>query len=173
MLSRAIGRNLFPTLLIWAGAFWFVSLIFHIDNLIIILNGLFVGTFVAAITTFAQLFRDSFVGMKDYTRVKQFALALFLFIGAYALSAYTSVQFRAFGEPVTASYLTAFHRYMAISALILMVTAPTFGMGYLYGKDRRLLWVAVGLGLAVALFVAYAQYDAIFAHVPYMAQLTI
>lgn len=131
--------------------------VFAVERLIILLNGAFAGTFAAILISYGRLLYNAALGRKPYDRVQQMTIGFFLCWFAYVLTVLVSIYYRASGEDVSASFIVAFSRYIAILAAILQVTAPDFGLGMLHGRDRKILVIGVLAGLAVAGFMIATQ----------------
>jgi hypothetical protein len=132
-----------------------------LNHLVQLTNGLFLGSMAAIVVAYGQLIWNAILGVKPYDRVRQMTLGFALCWLAYGLSVVASVYLRSTDAVVTSTYLTVCHRLIAIVAAILQVTAPDFGLGIFHGRDRKMLWASGSVGLAVAAFVTYAQYDTI------------
>lgn len=143
-------------------AFWLVASLVKLDSLIIVLNGVFVGSMASLIVAFWQLVYRTMLGQRPYDRVSQMTLSFVVFWIAYSGSVFISVYFRSAGmPPANATVMTAFFRTLAIIAAVMQVTAPDFGLGIFHGRDRKTLWTSLLVGLAVALFMVYAQKEEI------------
>lgn len=157
-MQNAINRVIVGTLLLTV-IFFGAILSLPVDDVIIILNGLFFGTAAAILVAYGQLLWNAVLGVRPYDRVRQMTLGFFLCWVAYGLVVASSFYFRASGVDVNSSYLTAASRYAAVVAAVLQVTAPDFGLGIFHGRDRKVLYTGVGVGLAVAVLSIYAQFD--------------
>lgn len=121
------------------------------ERLIIILNGLFVGSMVAIAVAYHKLILGAALGLGEYTRVRQMTMGFAITWIAICLSATSSIYARSEGAPLTAPALTAAVRYLCIIAAVLQITAPDFGLGLFHGRDRKVLWTGFGLGIIAAL----------------------
>lgn len=144
-------------------AFLAFAAFFSVENMIVVLNGMFFGTMCAIVVAYWRLLTSSLFGGRPYDRVSHAAFGFFLLWVAYVPVVVVSVYLRSAGFDVNASYLTAFSRVVAIAAAIFQVTAPDFGYGVFYGRDRRLLWLGLAVGLVIASFTIYAQRDQVLA----------
>jgi hypothetical protein len=129
----------------------------HLDNLIVILNGVFMGSMAAIIVAYWRLLLNAALGIFPFNRVRQMTLGFFLCWVAYNVGVLTSIYFRSRGVEVNSSILTAGGRYVAVIAAVLQVTAPDFGLGLFHGRERQTLWTGGMLGLLIAILAIAAQ----------------
>lgn len=127
------------------------------ENLIIALNGAFVGAVIAYMVAFSDILRDAVFGHGPYDRVRQMALGFMLVWVAVMLGVFSSVYARSTLNNVPFNEMTPIARYLAIVGGVVQITAPDFGMGLLYGRDRRLLVIAISAGILAALTVIVLQ----------------
>lgn len=128
-----------------------------LPEMIILFNGIFAGTMAAIAVAYWRLLLNAVLGIRPYDRVRQMALGFALCWLAYVLGVSVSIYLRSAGADVNSSLLTAASRYVASIAAILQVTAPDFGLGLFYGRDRKMLVAGVVVGVAVAGFMIFAQ----------------
>lgn len=157
-MLKALARNKVIVGLVLAAAFYVViHTIFNLDNLIILLNGLFAGAIVAVGVTYSNIVWNSIFENGQYDRVRQMALGIALAWFGIVLAVLASIYSRANGDIAHYSELTAISRYAVIVAAIVQVTAPDLGDGIFFGRDRRLLYIGVVAGLVIALAVMMLQ----------------
>lgn len=133
---------------------------FTLNGLIVMLNGLFAGSIVGLLVAFGPLIWALVRGVQPASRAQELALGFFSLWVAYILATYVSVWTRSIGEPTSnPSYISALSRWIAVYAAVRQVTAPDYGLGFIYGRDRKVLIVALGLGVlvAVALWIIQDQ----------------
>lgn len=128
-----------------------------IDFFIVLLNGVFVGSMAAVTIAYWPLVKNAVLGVRPYDRVRQMTVGFALCWAAYIMSVSVSVYFRSADMTVQPTLFTAAGRYAAIVAAILQVTAPDFGLGLFHGRDRKVLYTGIGVGLMVALCVIVMQ----------------
>lgn len=124
-----------------------------LETLIIVLNGVFVGSMVA----YHQLIIGAALGVGEYNRVRQMTIGFAIMWTVICLSAAGSIYARSKGAELTAPVLTGAIRYLAIVGAVLQITAPDFGLGLFHGRDRKTLWLGFLLGLITAIFTIYFQ----------------
>lgn len=160
---KNILRSSFTSHVIVGGlGFAVLASTFTLDSLIVMLNGLFVGSIVSLLVAFGPLIWSLFRGKQQATRAQELALGFFALWIAYILTAYVSVWTRSIGEATAnPSYMSALSRYIAVYAAVRQVTAPDYGLGFIYGRDRKILLIAMGLGLLVAVGLWIVQDQAL------------
>lgn len=146
---RPVNRVVLGSVAALAGLAALLAL-FPINALIVVLNGVFIGAMVTVALAYGPIFLNSMMGVSPYDRVRQMTLGFTAVWLAYGLTVASSIYIRVNGMEVTATSLTAASRYFAILAAYLMVTAPDFGYGVFYGRDRKLLYAALFAGAVVA-----------------------
>lgn len=128
-----------------------------LPRFIIVLNGIFAGAMAAVTVAYWRLMWNAVLGIRPYDRVRQMTLGFALGWAAYGLSVMVSVYLRSAGAEINTSVLTAASRYVAIIAAMLQVTAPDFGLGLFHGRDRKVLFTSIAVGLAVAVVIMLVQ----------------
>lgn len=141
-------------------SFWLSLMLVPLDSLIIVLNGLYVGSMVGVVVAYVNLAIDTF--RKPYDRTKHMSIGFFLCWVAYAMSTGNSISFRAMGADVTPYVMTAAHRVVAIVGAAYQITAPDYGFGMLHGTERKTLVISLILGAIAAALVIYAQFETVF-----------
>lgn len=155
-MNKTFAR--FLAFLVGVHALFFVMKFFlSADALIILLNGLFVGSLVGLIIAFAPLGWTAMRGRLRYADAGTFTLALFMLIYGIALGVSSSLWIRVSGLPVTPLTLTALARYAIIIGFTLFVYAPDFGNGLFYGRDRKEFALALAVGAVCSALVVYMQ----------------
>lgn len=160
---KNILRSSFTSHVIVGGiGFSVLALTIPLDSLIVMLNGLFVGAVAALLVAFGPLIWTLFGGKEAPSRAQELALGFFALWIAYLLTAYVSVWTRSIGEAAAnPSYMSALSRYIAVYAAVRQVTAPDYGLGFIYGRDRKILIAAMGIGLVVAVALWIVQDQAL------------
>lgn len=128
-------------------------------SLIVVLNGLLAGAMISLGFAYYPLVRDALLGEGEYDRGRQYGLGSFLTTAAILVGLGTSIYIRSADLPThsTTFVATSFARWLAIWGAVLKVTSPDFGAGLLYGGRRKVMWLSVGLGLAVAVAMVFLQ----------------
>ena len=127
------------------------------DNLIVLLNGLYIGSIAALAIVYTPSGWRAIKGEIKYVEVRQFLLGLFMLWAAMSLTVLTSTYLRAADLPATALTSTAWARWTAIFAAVLQVYAPDPGLGIFYGRDRKVISLSLAAGGVIALFAIWAQ----------------
>lgn len=137
----------------------FFALCFFVSasTLTVLLNGVFVGTLIAIFVTYWTLIWNAFLGVGYYDRVRQMILGFALCWIALILSVLVGINIRVSGGAINSNYFIAASRYAAIIAAMLQVSAPDFGYGWFYGKERKALWVGIAIGSVAGLGLILAQ----------------
>jgi hypothetical protein len=157
-----IPNRVFLSVLAGALVFWLMASLIPLDPLIVILNGVYAGCMAAVAVAYWKLLVNAVLGVRPYDRVRQMTISFVLCWIALSGSVFISIYFRSAGMPPSnATLMTAAFRVVAIVAAVLQVTAPDFGLGIFHGRERKTLWTGLLVGLIVALFVAYAQQEAV------------
>lgn len=125
--------------------------------LIMVLNGLLVGSLVAVLMAFWPLLRDTIKGLDPFTRAEQMTLSFILKWVVIALGVSTSIYSRTADLPVISFTTVALARYLAIIAAIMQVTAPDFGLGLLETRDRKRMAASLIVGFFCAVAVILLQ----------------
>lgn len=129
----------------------------RIDKLIIVLNGLFIGTSVAIAIAYWRLFWDALIDGNPFNRARQMTWSFFAAYLAILFGALGSIYTRSYDLPTQSTLMLAIGRYLAIVAAVGQVTAPDFGLGLFYGLDRKVLVGAILFGLVVAVILIWMQ----------------
>ncbi len=146
-----------------SGLMFFFAMAFlalSLNNLIIVLNGMFAGALVAFVFAFWKLIMNALNRYSPYTAKRQLMWGIVLMWLAYVISVASSIELRASGvdgDLLNSSYLVAISRASAIMAIFFQVTAPDFGLPMFYGRDRKVLWSGLFIGFAISTFMVYAQ----------------
>lgn len=126
-------------------------------NLIILLNGLFVGSLVSLLIVFRTLTWNTFRGRVRYSDVSVFTLGLLVTLVGIVLGVAASIQNQVTDNSGSIYSLAAMGRYAVVSGFLTMAYSPDVGLGFFEGIDRKAIWLSVFSGLAVASAVIYAQ----------------
>lgn len=151
-----LNRVIFTTVVAALG-FFALATSLPLDFLIAFLNGVFMGCMAAIALAYWPLVTNAVLGVRPYDRVRQMTLGFALCWAAYIISVALSIYLRASDGIVSSSMITAFSRYVAIIAAVLQVTAPDFGLGIFHGRDRKVLYTGISVGLAVAAVIVFMQ----------------
>ncbi len=130
-----------------------------LDDLIILLNGAFIGAGLTYIIAFSDILKDAVVGRGPYDRVRQMALGMIIVWVAVTLGIASSIYGRASGAYIVTSEITPISRYLAIVGGVVQITAPDigYGQGFFFGRDRRLLLFGLVTGIVAAIAVIILQ----------------
>jgi hypothetical protein len=127
------------------------------DNLIILLNSVFIGSMVSVVVAYHELIWQAIRGDGVYDRIRQMTLGFALTWVVIVIGASTSIYIRLADLPATAYTSVAIMRYLSIIAALLQVTAPDFGLGLFHGRDRKILTASLGFGLITAMVFIVLQ----------------
>jgi hypothetical protein len=135
------------------------------NELVTLLNGVFIGSLCSVAFAYWPLIWGALRGVGKYNDVRQMTLGFFLGWICVALLLTASIMGRVIGTNSTSSpdwllLISVAGRYVGIIAAITQVTAPDFGLGLFHGRDRKVLFPALIIGLVVAWMVIYIQSDA-------------
>lgn len=139
------------------GLFAIIFNSFSPSNLIVLLNGLFVGSLVAIAVAYKELLWEALVGDGHYDRYRQMTLSIFMQWVVIGIGVGTSIFIKVTDLPTTAYTAVAFARYLATVAAVLQITSPDLGQGLWYGRDRKVLLISFGFGISVAVGVIFLQ----------------
>ncbi len=134
-----------------------LMIITPLNTLIVVLNGVMIGSGIAIVIAFGGTLVYSIQGLTPYNRVRQMTIGFFLCWLALYLGVFSSVYLRASGVEIPSSPLTATSRYIAVIAAWLQLTAPDFGLGIFHGRDRKILYGSAVVGVIASVFLVYAQ----------------
>lgn len=126
-------------------------------TVLIILNGVLCGCFVALGVAYARLVWGALMGDIQYARVSQMTFGFFLTWVYVAMSLGGSVYSRALDVPLTLPTWTISGRVVIIAAAIAQVTAPDFGLGLFHGRERKTLWASAIAGTLTAFAAIFYQ----------------
>ena len=150
-MKKVVSSRLVTHIVVGGLIFSLLCMVFTLDGLIVLLNGAFGGSIAGLLAAFSPLLYSIFRNREPYTRAQEMAIGWFALWVAYVLVAYVSVWNRAIGEvPPNPNYISALSRYVAVYAAIRQVSAPDYGLGFMYGRDRKILWASLAFGLVVA-----------------------
>lgn len=149
------NRLIVPYTLLSVAAFLVLSWRLPPDKLIVTMNSLFIGSMVAITVAYGRIIINSVRGRMSYPDVQQLVIGILMSAGAYGITVMSSVYVRANDMPATTLFITAFGRWLAINGTIIQITAPDYGEGLFFGRDRQLLWfsLATGAAFAIATFI--------------------
>ncbi len=125
--------------------------------MLVLMNGLFVGAMVGVSVTFGQLLWAAIMGHRPYDRVRQMTLGMATHWLATTLLIASSIMLVSADGGQQSTFLGLAGRYLAIIAATLKVTAPDLGLGFFYGRDRKLLVAGLILGGLAAVAVIAIQ----------------
>jgi hypothetical protein len=157
-MERLKGLSFFLGCALVCAAFYAIlRMVVSPNELIILLNGLFFGAVTAVAIAYGKLVLFAILGRSPYDKVWQMTLGFFILWLAVFVAVANSVFIRTIGEPAPINDLTSIARYLSIIAACVQVTAPDFGLGIFHGRDRKVLWASVTVGLLVAVLVILLQ----------------
>lgn len=158
MLSNlSINKAILYALLAFTVLLFLLSA-FDTSNLITVLNGVFVGTMLSITVAYGPLFWKAIIGDQSvYPDARQLTAGFFITWAAYGFTVYASTHVRMMDLPTTPLFETAISRYLAILGAIVQITAADYGKGVFYGRDRKTLYYAGGIGFVVGLIVIALQ----------------
>lgn len=156
---KTMGASLFFALAITAALYTTLALALPAPAFIVVLNGVFVTCVIAVFWGYAPLFLDVLRRWRDYDRVAHYVLGVFVLWLSVIVGASNSIFLRSTLEPdmIPVTVITALARFLTIVAAIIQVTAPDFGEGVLYGRERRRLWVGMAVGAVAGIAVIFIQ----------------
>lgn len=154
--NLALNRVLYGIVFATLGFFALRSLFTPVE-FIIFLNGIFAGSIVAILVAYHKLIWYAILGVGEYNRVRQMTIGFAVCWLAICVGASNSIYLRAIDAQITTTDMTAVARYLSVIAAMLQVTAPDFGLGLFYGRDRRVLWASISVGLLVAVGTMIVQ----------------
>lgn len=132
--------------------------IFETSKMIIVLNGVIFGCFVAILNAYSKLFWMAVTGGgRPYDQIRQMTLSIILQWVFIFGSIWTSFYSRSMGYDIPANPVSVFIRLVGILAAVLQVTAPDFGLGLFHGRDRKVLWTGIIAGTIAAFAAIYIQ----------------
>lgn len=154
-MKNKAGFGLF--LAAYAGLFALFRALLSASELIIVLNGLFIGAIASLVVAFSPLTFSAVAGRLKYADVAQMTLGAALMWIGVTISVLVSIFLQASGALTYDLTLTALARYTVIAGALMIVYAPDFGFGVFHGRDRKVAVVAMLVGLAVAACVVCMQ----------------
>lgn len=159
MLRGLRTRGLLFETLGLAGFYAILASLIEISPLIQILNSVFVGVFIAAVTPYWYIFKEQFQTASPYEREHQYSLGVWLLWTGAFCNRIISIAARVIqGEKalVSDTQFTAITIYILIIAGLLQVTAisqPLLGDA----RDRQFLAKSAVIGTIVAVILIIAQ----------------
>jgi hypothetical protein len=150
-------------LVVMVAMFALSSVYINADTLVVILNGVFVGSIVAFLFVLRTLTWATFRGKIKYPDVSMFTLGLLLVLFGICSGVATSIYIKASDLAVPVFTLTALARYSVICGIMTMAYAPGAGGGFLEGSDRKVVLLSVASGIVAALVTIYVQSFAVLA----------
>lgn len=128
------------------------------DVIIELFNGVFLGVFVVVAWVFGPVTWATIRGKGVYGRAQQMALALAIGWAAALIRVLHSMLYRATNEAwVLDLPTTAFVTLLLIISGVLQATAPGFQNGYIHGRDRRIMYIAMSFGIAIGGLAIWLQ----------------
>lgn len=165
-MTKSIMKALIiPYLLVSAMIFYALYVLLDPDDLIVVLNSLFIGTMISISVSYGQILFPAIFGARPYDDVRVLSIGIFGNWLAYGIVVYGSIYVRAADMPTTTLAVTAFGRWVAINSAVIQIIAPDFNTSFspTYGRDRRLLIAGLFLGVIVSSLVFWAQDNQIIA----------
>lgn len=164
MLTKLATSNVVLYALISAVVLFGLLAWVDLYDLITILNGVFIGTMLSITVAYGPLFWRALIGDKTvFPDARQLIVGYFGAWLAYGLVVYGSAHTHVSDLPTTPLVETAVSRYIAIISAVVQITASDYGKGVFYGRDRKVLWWAIGAGLLVGLGAIILQATMAFA----------
>lgn len=164
MLTKLATSNVVLYALISAVVLFGLLAWVDLYDLITILNGVFIGTMLSITVAYGPLFWRALIGDKSvFPDARQLIVGYFGAWLAYGLVVYGSTHTHVSDLPTTPLVETAVSRYIAIISAVVQITASDYGKGVFYGRDRKVLWWAIGAGLFAGLVVIILQATMAFA----------
>ena len=139
--------------------FEFLRYSLEVNHLMILLNGVFIGTLFAFAVALWPLTKNVMLGKVDGQDVGWFTVGLLALVLSAAFGAFASTMLRV-GDGVVLSAVSTLSpatRYAAIVGLLTIVYAPDAGRDFLHGRDRKIIAVSVLTGMLAAVVSIYAQ----------------
>ncbi len=149
-----------PAFLYFAAAgvlFAWLHHFFATSTLIVLLNGGFFGAVFGLAVSLWPLARDISRGRVLEGDVSWWVLGFLIIIVGIIMILVTSAYARASAADVTSFLLSALGRYTITVGMLTIVFAPDTGRPFFYGRDRKVVFASMIVGIAVAAIVAYMQ----------------
>lgn len=144
--------------LIVVAAFAVLAFLWPGDAIIELFNGMFLGVFVVVAWVFGPVTWATIRGHGVYGRAQQMALALAIGWVAALIRVLHSMLYRATNEAwVLDLPTTAFVTLLLIISGVLQATAPGFQNGYIHGRDRHIMYIAMSFGIAIGGLAIWLQ----------------
>lgn len=150
-------RLLVPYTLILAALFYAGLVVVGLNTFIAVLNGAFIGALLAIAVTYSRVVRSWLFGDAPSDSVSMFGLFFVLTWAIVGMFVINGIYIRSADLPYTSLLTTAIGRYALIVCVWGMIAALDYGQGWLYGRDRKLLYAGIGVGVGAALVLIYAQ----------------
>jgi ethanolamine transporter EutH len=127
------------------------------DSLIILLNGMFIGSLVSLLIVFRALTWSTFRGKIKYSDVSVFTLGLLITLVGIVLGVVASAYNQAADIGGSIFSLAAMGRYAVTAGFLTMAYSPDVGLGFFEGTDRKAIAVSIVCGIITASIIIYAQ----------------
>lgn len=129
----------------------FVLLLIFVPTptLITLLSGVAIGSLVGISVIFAPFLWEAFKPRGVYSGTQQMLLGIFLLWLVMIIRVLWNAFYRSMGSPeyLRDSFVLAISLYLLIISAFLQATAPDFGEKAFGTPDRRVIWIASGLGV--------------------------
>jgi hypothetical protein len=126
-------------------------------DMLVLLNGMFVGAFASMLIVFRTLTLNTFLGRIDYPDVRVFTLGLLITLAGIVMGVLASIYNQATDAIGSVYTLAVMGRYAIVAGFLTMAYSPDTGLGFFEGTDRKAVAFSVLVGLAVAAFVVWIQ----------------
>lgn len=159
MMPRKLRpADIIKAALIVVAAFAVLAFLWPGDAIIELFNGMFLGVFVVVAWVFGPVTWATIRGQGVYGRAQQMALALAIGWVAALIRVLHSMLYRATNEAwVLDLPTTAFVTLLLIISGVLQATAPGFQNGYIHGRDRHIMYIAMSFGIAIGGLAIWLQ----------------
>lgn len=159
MMPRKLRpADIIKAALIVVAAFAVLAFLWPGDAIIELFNGMFLGVFVVVAWVFGPVTWATIRGQGVYGRAQQMALALAIGWAAALIRVFQSMVYRATNEQwVLDLPTTAFVTMLLIISGVLQATAPGFQNGYIHGRDKRILSIAIVCGIVIGGLAIWLQ----------------
>lgn len=150
-MLRSLATNVTVQVVILGLAALFAALwtILPPDILVIILNGVFVGSLVTVGASYYKLLRATLRGDTMYDRTRFMTLSIAILWFSVIVSVAASVYARMNDTYSTTFLLSAIGRYLAIVAALMQMRSLDYGWAMFHSHDRVMIWASTFLGVTV------------------------
>jgi hypothetical protein len=154
---QALSNRRFLYLCGLLAVFFALASVMPTDTLIVVLNGVYIGAMFGIAVCFGGMILDAMTGKEEYDDVSQMVTSMFGTWVALSIAFGVSAYLRAADMSSSSLLASAFARYVGILSAVGQITAPTLGERFFAGRDRKVLWASLFVGLGTAVAVTAAQ----------------